>query len=340
MSKIHMAVCIGDTEYQKRLIDCLFLYYRKEIEVSAFSHPDQMEEGPMQYHVILCGDYEAEITALLNRRKEPVVYLVENLKDLPEIAAEDAGDRIHFMEKFQSIDALVKEARSWVESEVHVMRESSSFRTGTRLIAVYALSDVDVQLGYTTTLASVLSEKGKVLVIDLQENSGYTQLEGESAKFGLEELMVMAESGEYSANRLQSCISHRGGVDFIAPVDSSECICEGNANLYSKMLMMLKLELDYEWIILSIGSRFVGFFECLRQCQEIHLMGRQNGLCRWREKEFREELKRRGYEAVLNRMRRIEVPTTIIPVTSCERLVEQWKWNELGDMIRGETRFG
>ncbi len=340
MKKIRMAVCIGDEEYQKRLLGCLFLYYRNEIEVSVYSHPDQLEEGAMQHHVILCGDFGDEVQKLSNRRKEPIVYLVEDLKDLPEIAVRESENRIHFLEKYQSIDNLVKEITTWIEGEIHVMKETASFKSGTRVVAIYALSDCEMQLPYVVTLASVLGEKERVLVLDLQENSGLSGLSGENSRFGLEELMVMAENEEYSEGRIRSCISHRGGVDFIAPADSSECICEGNAVLYGKMLMMLKLELGYDWILLSLGSRFEGFFECLRQCNEVHLIGKTSGMCKWREAELKEELDRRGYKGVLERMRRVSLPNCMLQTISCERVVEEWKWNELGDMIRGEMRCG
>ena len=35
-----------------------------------------------------------------------------------------------------------------------------------------------------------------------------------------------------------------------------------------------------------------------------------------------------------NYLREIQLPLVASPVVSCERLVEQWKWNEFGDSIR------
>ena len=66
-------------------------------------------------------------------------------------------------------------------------------------------------------------------------------------------------------------------------------------------------------------------------------MQSQGGLSQWREYEFREELEARGYKMLLERMRNVQIPIFTNPVVSCERLVEQWKWNEFGDMIRRMT---
>ena len=52
------------------------------------------------------------------------------------------------------------------------------------------------------------------------------------------------------------------------------------------------------------------------------------------EYEFTEELMARGYKEVLERIRIIEPPIVTSTVNTCERLAEQWKWNEFGDIIR------
>ena len=53
-----------------------------------------------------------------------------------------------------------------------------------------------------------------------------------------------------------------------------------------------------------------------------------------REKEFFEELDQRNLEQVRQKIQSVEIPLMTTPIISCERLVEQWKWNEFGDRIR------
>jgi hypothetical protein len=103
---------------------------------------------------------------------------------------------------------------------------------------------------------------------------------------------------------------------------------------YQKLFGLLGLEMDYSTIILNMGSRFVGFFDLLDGCSEIYLMKSRGGLGQWREKEFYSELEMRGNEHIRERLREIQIPLVQTPMVSCERLVEQWKWNELGDSIR------
>lgn len=46
------------------------------------------------------------------------------------------------------------------------------------------------------------------------------------------------------------------------------------------------------------------------------------------------EIQKRGEERLSENLREIQLPLVASPVVSCERLVEQWKWNEFGDSIR------
>ena len=43
---------------------------------------------------------------------------------------------------------------------------------------------------------------------------------------------------------------------------------------------------------------------------------------------------KRGYKSLLDKITKIEIPFMTSPSTSCERIIEQWKWNEFGDLIR------
>ena len=46
----------------------------------------------------------------------------------------------------------------------------------------------------------------------------------------------------------------------------------------------------------------------------------------------------RGLSNVVERIKLIEPPVITMPVSTCEKLVELWKWNEFGDVIRNMIR--
>lgn len=53
---------------------------------------------------------------------------------------------------------------------------------------------------------------------------------------------------------------------------------------------------------------------------------------------MKEQLIERGLSNVVERIKLIEPPVITMPVSTCEKLVELWKWNEFGDVIRNMTR--
>lgn len=330
MQKIRLALLIGDADYKNRLSGHLLLREKDRFEVHIFSDAAQLEADQKEYDIVLCSDCMEEAFVLAKSRIEPFLYLTDpENEDMQEAYLE----RMHVIEKYQNVNAIVDEILRDVGNEIRQVRQGGEVLRKTRVIAVYSLAENEYQLPFLVTLASVLGEENRVLILDLQENSGFLHLPLQPPEGGMEEVLAMAESGKYSRRRLLSCIGHLDHADYIYPAENTECLCEANSGMYLRLLQMLGEELDYSVILLNMGSRFNGFFEILNQCQNIYLMSKSGGLCQWREYEFTEEAAKRGYAQITERITKVEIPITTVP-TNCERIVEQWKWNELGDMIR------
>jgi hypothetical protein len=238
------------------------------------------------------------------------------------------------VDKYQDVNKIVDEILKQIGEEIKNVCQSGSVMGQQKIFAVYSLAENEYQLPFAVTLASILSEKEQVLLIDLQENSGISQMVDCQGEIGIEELLVMAESETYSQSRLLSCIGHLDRTDFVYPASNTECLCEVPNRTYQKLFQLLWHEMNYGTIILNMGSRFVGFFDLLDSCSEIYLMKSRGGLGQWREKEFYSELEVRGNEHIKENLREITIPLMQTPMVSYERLVEQWKWNEFGDSIR------
>lgn len=334
MQKIRIALLIGDAGYRNRLSSHILLHEKHRFELHLFSDAAQLSADKRIYDVVLCADCIQEALFLKETRQEPFLYLAD--LDEKEERLPEYEEKLRFIEKYQNVNAIVDEILSEVGSEVCQVKEGKKLLRKSRVIGVYALSENEYQLPFLVTLASVLGEQNRVLILDLQENSGFLHLpqacrEPESG--GMEELLAMAESKQYTRSRIFSCIGHLDDADFVYPAQNSECLCEATSTMYLRLLQIIAEEFDYSMILLNMGSRFQGFFEVLNQCQNIYMMSKNRGLCQWREYEFAEEAKKRGYEQIMERITKVEIPISTIPM-NCERIVEQWKWNELGDMIR------
>ncbi|MCI5857869.1 MAG: hypothetical protein MR016_10995 [Agathobacter sp.] len=331
MQKVRLALCINDADYRGRLSGHLLLQEKERFELHLFTDAEQIVDDVGRYDIIVCADCLQEAHQLVQRRTEPVVYLIdcESERQTPE----NLTEKVRFIEKFQSVNGIVDAILQEVGSEIRQLADGRQIVPKTRCVAVYSLAENEYQLPFLVTMASVLGEQNRVLILDIQENSGIMHLLQQVPRGGIEEVLSMAESGKYSKSRLLSCIGHMDHADYIYPAENTECLCEADGAMYLRLLQMIDEELDYTMVLLNMGSRFNGFFEVLNRCQNVYLLSRNGGLCQWREYEFNEEISKRGYEALMDRTTRVEIPLMTMP-SSCERIVEQWKWNEFGDMIR------
>ena len=327
MKRVRIGLCMGDREYGDRFTGCLMNHYREQLELHIYTETESLWLDVAEFDVILLSDYEGIIGD--QAKGKPVIYLYDREEDVEPRQEEG----VYFVGKYQEVNKIVDEILKQIGEEIKSVCQNGSLQGKYQVIAVYSLAENEYQLPFAVTLSSILSEKERVLLVDMQENSGLSQLVDCESSSGLEELLVMAESGTYSKSRIVSCIGHLDRADVIYPAHNTECLCEARSTTYQKLMQLLAQEQNYSTLVLNLGSRFVGFFELLSACQNIYLMKSRGGLGQWREKEFMEEIRKHGDDWNL-KIKEIEIPLAASPVISCERLVEQWKWNEFGDSIR------
>ena len=324
MKRIRLGVFFSDREYGDRFAACLMNHYRQQLELHIFSEPDALWEEELD--AVLLEGHVAQ-----GKRRYPIFCLYDEETDA--VPLEEEGD-VYWVEKYQEVNRIVDEMMQRIGEEIRGVQQSGSVPAKESILAVYSLSGNEYQLPLAVTLASILSEKERVLLLDLQENSGLSQLGDMEAGSGLEELLVMAESGKFAPGRMISCIGHLDRADYVYPVGNSECLCEASGATYQRLIHMVAQEVGYSTVILNLGSRFIGFFELLESCREVYLLKGRGGLGQWRQREFVEELEKHGMSQLSERLREIELPVLTTPAITCERLVEQWKWNDFGDSIR------
>lgn len=299
MKKIRLGIYIEDSEYGDRLT-CYFMnHYKDQLEIHMYTMKEQLEHLEGEIDIMLSSELDQ-----WNNKHIPLIQIVEETP----IESEEG---IYFVEKYQEVNRIVEEILKHVGGEVRDLKSEGSLIGQTRLISVYSLADNQYQMPFAMTLSSILSENEKVLLMDFQENSGLSRM-------------------------LEQSVEHK--LDYVYPIENTECLCEINTVICNNLLQMLGKEMHYDCIVLNMGTRFKGFFDILDRCSDIYLVQKKGGISQWREYEFTEELIERGLSNVVERIKLIEPPVITTPVSTCDKLVELWKWNEFGDVIRNMTR--
>lgn len=329
MQKIKLAICMEDAEYQTRFTNYLFGHYKEQFELHGYvSLPQFLEHAGNSKEQVLLTDERVDRKSL--NWDGTIICLTGD--DVREDAEQD--QRMLWVEKYQDAEKIVDNILRSVDEEIYDVKSNGALTAKQKTIAVYSLAEAEYQLPFVLTMASILGESKKTLVLDLQENSGLRQMYDEGENQGLEELMVMAKGGKFSKNRLLSCICHKENWDYVYPAIDTECICSMDSEIYFKILELICRELRYEIILVNLGTRFLGFFDALEESRSVFFIKKQSGLSQGREDEFERELKQRGCHEILEKTIKMEIPFCSSQVIPCERLVDEWKWNEFGDRIR------
>lgn len=332
MSKTKLAICMADLEYQARFVSCFLNHYNHQYEMHVFTSFLQMEEStPMEYAVIITGEYTTDELTIFVEKGEIILRLEENF------GKEDAmEERIICTEKYQEVYKIVELIERLVADKMSSKGKRLQ-NTRYELVGIYSLSQEMYQAPFAALLGKIYGEQQKVLVLDLQNYSGLTEMECEMGSMGLEDLLSVAQTGNYSKSRVLECIRHESNWDYICSVQNQQCLAEGSKELYEAMIEMLVQELEYDVVVINFGSMFMGQLDMMERCKYTYLLNTKTGESAWRETVFERELHRLGKENILQALRKIEIAQNVSREVTWRALAEKWTWGQLGEMLR-QTR--
>lgn len=324
MEKIKLAICMKDLEYQNRFVNCFMNHYRQQYELHVFTNLDHLKQSkPLEYAVIITGEYSTEEMASFVERGEILLYLVE----------EDLGDNQNSTEKYQEVYKIAEKI-GILAAGSRKNKSYSSQPGGYQKTGIYSLSQEVYQIPFSALLAKYYSEKQKVLVLDLQSYSGLQDQVGDAVTMGLEDLLSVAVTKNYSKGRVLESIRHEPIFDYVSPVQNSQSLVEGTQELYQTIMDMLAREFGYERFIINFGSAFYGQVELMKACEEFYLLTEKDDSGQWREKCFLQEMKKWGNAYFADAIHKISVPSTTKYEKDWRAVVEKWCWSPFGESMK------
>ena len=329
MNKTKLAICMTDLEYQERFVSCFMNHYNHQYELHVFTSPLQMEESSlMEYAVIITGEYTTDELAIFVERGEILLRLEENFEKVDEIES-----KIFCTEKYQEVYKIVELIERLVADKTSKKGKRLQNRKY-EMIGIYSLTQEMYQAPFAALLGKIYGEQQKVLVLDLQNYSGLTEIECEMGSMGLEDLLSVAQTGNYSKSRVLECIRHESNWDYICAVQNQQCLAEGSKELYEAMIEILVQELKYEVVVINFGTMFMGQLDMMEMCEYIYQLNAKTTEGGWREIVFERELNRQGKVNLLQSMRKVEISQNVSKEVTWRTLVEKWTWGQIGEMIR------
>lgn len=307
-------------------------HYKHQYEVHVFTNLDDLKMAkPLEFPVIITGEYTTDELADFVERGEILLVLTET-----EVIGE-CSETLVFTEKYQEVYKIA-------ELLLHLVAERDSSRsliqrtTSCKWIGVYSLSREEYQISFVSLLARLYGEEERVLILDLQNYSGLVEGENDFPHMGLEDLLSVAICGTYSRGRVLDCIGHESNWDFVYPVKNNQCLLEGTAELYRIIIDILEKELGYQKVIINFGAPFAGQHELMEQCHRFYLLHGKDHMEGWREDSFFRELQNCGKMELMQKVEKVEIPTTTATGKTWKTIADEWYWNSFGELIRQRSK--
>lgn len=318
-----------DLEYQTRFVSCFMNHYNHQYELHVFTSPSQMQEANrMEYAAIITGEYSTEEMAFFVESGEIILNLEENLEKDTALS-----EKYVYTEKYQEVYKIVELIECLLADKMPA-KGNKKINAGYEMIGIYSLSQEVYQAPFAALLGKIYGERKKVIILDLQSYSGLSEMEEDVVSMGLEDLLSVVQTGNYSKSRVLECIRHEVNWDYICSVQNNQCLAEGSKELYEVMMEILIQELGYEVIIINFGTLFLGQLDMMEMCDSTYLLYGKTGEGTWREKVFERELLRQGKENLMHTIQKIEISQNVSRETTWRALAEKWVWGQLGEVIR------
>lgn len=213
--------------------------------------------------------------------------------------------------KYQSAEEIIREIMEILSD----IRFSAGIKISGRPVSVYSVYS-PVSDEYKTysalTAACIMSKNKRTLYVNFEEMPGFTKMIDAESERGLSEALYYLKQGELTAERIASVIYSSGPLQYIPPVHTADDLSMIGGEDCVNLIRALFAGSSYDTVIadlppnLSMASDVFDvsesiFVPCCKGGQDIRM------------RAFLENLKRSGKDAVLEKLRMIDIPDEAFP---------------------------
>ena len=309
MSRVQLGIFDKEEEYARKLGAYIMTKAGDSLEPYVFTDEESFLEAAAKLDFALVPEDFTQ--ALENGR---VARLVER-------ADGQGGLQI---EKYQSMPGLV--------SQVMGLFSIEQRSTGTgekKMICVCSPVHHELQMLFSLCLAKEMSNRDKVLYVNLSESSGFSRLFGQEGK-DLEDLLaVVGRPGLV----LENFISQVQGVQVILPPRRPEVLWEVTKPVFEEFLKLLEGS-RFDTIVFDVGGSFPGVYSLFEKSSRILALTREGFLCEKVYEEWRENLCFHLGEDSGKSEERVVLSLTGGGLRDSDFLLEELYRGNIGDFIR------
>lgn len=338
MSKLMMAVCDTDHGYRDRFVTYLVERKSREVTVHAFSVLESFLEAlkEQQFDVVVFGKGFAEAEEAVKEEGIPLLLLQDTVPQQVGEALEYCADQRETCGRafrYQPMEGILHEIQVLAGGRRVEAAEAVALTSGMEIIGVYSPMHHEMQLPFVMVLSELLSEKQKVLYVNLTKYSGFLELFHLPGEYDLGDIVLRLRNKRLHPETFLRSVYEMDRVCYIPPFSNPENLHDFSMEDYLALLGFLQDRTDFEAVILDFGDGVDRLAERLSYCTSIYCPMKTGYFFECQLNQFLEYLDKETESEVRERMHRVNLPFSAKHIRGGD-VRRQLLWSEFGDYVR------
>lgn len=339
MRKLEVAVCDICDGYRERFVTYLVEYKSKEMTVQAFSAPELFLEimTKRKFDIAILGQGFESVLQAVKELRLPCILLKDTM---PEAVAEEtdygAEEMAEMTEifRYQPMERILHEIQTM--SGVGLMNVVAGEYCASELevIGIYSPVRHEMQMPFSMVFSAMLSQRRKVLYVNLMENSGFLELFHLEGQYDMGDIMVRLRNHRLVPETFLRSVYEADGIYYIPPFLNPENLHELTVKDYESFLEFLETKTDFEAVVFDFGEGLMQFTGMLEKCTSIYCLAKSGFFFDCQMNHFLEYLERGEKGNLRERMNVAELPFSARHIRGGTGVLRQLVWSEFGDYVR------
>ena len=294
MKKNTLAVFDRDEEYVSKLMTYMSDRRSVPLEIQGFTDKEKLLDyingSPVDILLITEEDLDEELES----------YSTGEMMVLSEDDCSSNKKGHKTICKYQSYENIMREVMCYY-AESPLTEECILSHISTEIIGIYSPVRRCFRTSFAFALGEILSEREKVLYLNLEEYSGFNQLLRKNYMSDLSDLLFYI--GQKKRNfpcKLASIVEKAGILDYIPPVISPLDINTVERSTWITFFNELQ-NCDYSKIVVDLGDSISAFPDILSSCKKIYMPVRDDPVSRAKLEQYEAMLRIMEYGDIMEK---------------------------------------
>lgn len=205
--------------------------------------------------------------------------------------------------KFQSSDNIIRDVLAVYRGQL-IPLPSAGVKDRAELVCVYSPNGYCGKTTLALSLAHIKGRDRKVLYLNFEE---FSALQGMGEKGNLSDALYYYGIAAGGSAKLMSVVSRGNGYDYIAPAACAEDIADSDTDTIAAFVEELVRQGGYELVVIDVGSLVKDPWKLFEQADRVLMPMPDSAHRKRRQKEFEKFMYTSGREAVMERVRMVEL---------------------------------